>query len=74
MFDYEKEYANLVGTIDFALTLLEKKGAESIDAVKLLLSNALLNAEEHYMSRRVAPRPTPPQGPDRQTQRNLRSS
>ena len=51
MFDYEKEYANLVGTIDFALPLLEKKGAESIDAVKLLLSNALLNAEEHYMSR-----------------------
>jgi len=51
MFDYEKEYANLVGTIDFALTLLEKKGAESIGAVKLLLSNALLNAEEHYMSR-----------------------
>ena len=53
MFDYEKEYANLVGTIDFALTLLEKKGAESIDAVKLLLSNALLNAEEHYMSRQI---------------------
>ena len=25
MFDYEKEYANLVGTIDFALTLLFRR-------------------------------------------------
>ena len=30
MFDYEKEYANLVGTIDFALTLLEKKDRKSV--------------------------------------------
>ena len=50
MFDYKKEYANLVGTMDFALTLLEEKGAEGIEGVKLLLSKALLDAEERYIS------------------------
>lgn len=53
MFDYKKEYANLVGAMDFSLTLLEKGGAESIDAVKLLLSKALMDAEERFIENPV---------------------
>ena len=53
MFDYKKEYANLVGTMDFALTLLEEKGAEGIEGVKLLLSKALLDAEERFIDNPV---------------------
>lgn len=50
MFDYKKEYATLVGTIDTALTMLEKREAECLLAVQLLLTKALLDAEERYMN------------------------
>lgn len=50
--DYEKEYAILVGQIDWAISLLEDYGPDDLvirKAVKLL-TTALQEAEERYVT------------------------
>lgn len=50
--DYQKEYANLVGQIDRAISILEQldPDADLIRRVGELLLSALHEAEEHYIS------------------------
>lgn len=49
--DYQKEYANLVGQIDRAISLLEHyaPGDPIVRRVGDLLLTALREAEEHYI-------------------------
>ena len=49
--DYQKEYANLVGQIDRAITILEQfdPDADLIRRAGDLLLSALREAEEHYI-------------------------
>ena len=50
--DYQKEYANLVGQVDRALSVLEQfpPDEEIVRRAGELLLNALREAEEHYIS------------------------
>ena len=50
--DYQKEYANLVGQIDRAITVLEQfdPDADLIRRAGELLLSALREAEEHYIT------------------------
>ena len=53
MFDYQKEYAGLVGRVDRAISLLENYAAVDpiiYETVHLLLE-ALRESEEHYMEK-----------------------
>jgi len=51
MLNYQKEYASLVGQIDRAISILENctLGESTVHKAVDLLSNALREAEEHYL-------------------------
>lgn len=50
--DYQKEYAILVGQVDWAISLLEQHGSGDVVIRKTaeLLTRALRDAEERYIS------------------------
>lgn len=52
MFNYQKEYAGLVGRVDRAISILENYAPNDpiVHKTMVLLFEALQDSEEHYLS------------------------